>query len=348
MVHLPISVIIPTYNRARLIVRPVESALAAIAPGDEVIVVDDGSTDETEQVLQPYADRIRYIRAPHAGAGATRNRGVREARHPLVAFLDSDDAWEADKLTLQRAVMAAWPDVLFCFTDFAVRGKSGHEYHHYLANWHQDPRTWAEILGPGLPFSSIALLPAERADFRIHIGDLYPQALDHDYVATTTLVVRREAAGAALHFAEDLPYAEDGECYARLAGAGLAAYLDCETAWQFGHDGPRLTQLDQYTQATARLTVLERVWGADPTFLTNYAERYHLAVAKEHRRRARWLIAEGRTREARAELALAGGGPLAYRLLATLPNGTISLARVRALRVLLGRRRWRREGRQQA
>jgi len=82
----PVSVVIPTYNRANMVGRAVESVLAAISPGDEVIVVDDGSNDGTEGVLKTYAGRIRYVRTSNGGAGKARNRGIEEARHPLVAF----------------------------------------------------------------------------------------------------------------------------------------------------------------------------------------------------------------------------------------------------------------------
>src|SRR5262245_3320321 len=120
-----VSVLIPTYNRAHLVARSVESALAAMLPDDELIVADDGSTDNTEQVLAPYAGRIRLLRLPHGGAGVTRNAAIGVATRPLVAFLDSDDEWDSDKLVLQRALMDARPDVLFCFSDFRVRETDG-------------------------------------------------------------------------------------------------------------------------------------------------------------------------------------------------------------------------------
>lgn len=114
MQWLPISVVIPTYNRATLVRRAVQSALAAMRPEDEVIVVDDGSTDDTATVLAAYGNRIRFLRVARGGPGAARNHGVQTARHPLIAFLDSDDEWMSDKLTLQRAVMQARGEVVFC------------------------------------------------------------------------------------------------------------------------------------------------------------------------------------------------------------------------------------------
>ena len=86
MDRLPVSVIIPTYNRARLILRSLNSVLAAVDPGDEVIVVDDGSTDNTRETLEPYLDRIRYVAEPHRGGDAARNCGIAAARNPPLAF----------------------------------------------------------------------------------------------------------------------------------------------------------------------------------------------------------------------------------------------------------------------
>src|SRR5436309_14720132 len=89
---LAVSVVIPTYDRARLVGRAVVSALAASATGDEVIVVDDGSTDGTEAALAPYRDRIRYVRTANRGAGAARSRGGRGARDALLSVVESDAA----------------------------------------------------------------------------------------------------------------------------------------------------------------------------------------------------------------------------------------------------------------
>jgi glycosyltransferase involved in cell wall biosynthesis len=315
----PVSVVVPTYNRSALVGRAVESVLSALGEEDEVIVVDDGSTDDTEQALARYAGRIRYVRAPHGGAGRARNLGLREAAHPWVAFLDSDDEWLADRLLLTRRVLAARPDVLFCFTDFAAHRAAGESRRH-LARWHRDPRGWDEILGPGVPFSALAPLPDGRADFAVHVGDLYPPLLRGAYVPCNTALVRRDRAGDDFRFAEDLPTYEDWECFARLARRGPAAYLDCETAWQWAHGGPRLTDADRFVRATTRLTMVERVWGADPAFRERHREAYEGVVREQRLARARWWIQEGRTGEARRELALVSGAPAAHRLAAALPG----------------------------
>jgi glycosyltransferase involved in cell wall biosynthesis len=102
-----VSVVIPVHNRPALVRRAVDSVLRQTAPPAEVIVVDDGSTDDTPEVLASYGDAIRVLRFRRSRErGAARNAGAAAGRTSLVAFLDSDDEWEPDKLERQRAVVA--------------------------------------------------------------------------------------------------------------------------------------------------------------------------------------------------------------------------------------------------
>lgn len=97
-----ISVVIPTYNRAAKVQGAIESVLAQTYSDLEVIVVDDGSSDDTGRVLaEAFGDRIRYYAQANQGASVARNKGIAEARSEWIAFLDSDDLWEKDKLEWQ-------------------------------------------------------------------------------------------------------------------------------------------------------------------------------------------------------------------------------------------------------
>jgi hypothetical protein len=209
--------------------------------------------------------------------------------------------------------------VLFSFTNFAGRTDEGVEPN-YLARWHKDPRPWDDILAPGVWYSSLAELPQGRADFLVHVGSIYLGEMMSDYVATSTCMVRRLEAGSALRFADDIPISEDKECYARLAKAGFAGYLDCETSWQWGHGGPRVSDADAYAYACARIKIMERIWGKDDVFLARHANDYACKIRQQQLIKARWLIARGRSREARAELATVDHSPLVFRLLAALPG----------------------------
>lgn len=293
------SVVIPTYNRSALIGRAIASAVAAVSPGDEIIVVDDGSTDDTAQRVQQYRESVRYIRRPHAGAGATRNHGIHEARNELVAFLDSDDEWHPDKLKLQKAVMVTRPDVLFCFSDFIRNDQDAQMRLHALSSWHQDPRSWEErLLDKGFSYSTIASLPFGRSDFLVYTGDLYALEMCANYIPTFTLMVRKSPAQPTPLFPVDLEVYEDWEYFGHLSKLGKGAFLDCDTAVQHGHSAHRLTYAKLLTRQTCRIKVLERVWGQDPVFLKTHGETYQRLLADQRMGMAKSLLSHWRVREA--------------------------------------------------
>ncbi|MBC7224455.1 MAG: glycosyltransferase family 2 protein, partial [Anaerolineae bacterium] len=115
-----VSVITPTYNRAALLPRSMESVLSQDFADLELIVVDDGSTDRTPQVVAQFADpRLRYIRfAENRGIGAARHAGVEASQGDLIAFNDSDDVWLPGKLAYQVALFQRHPDVDVIFGDY--------------------------------------------------------------------------------------------------------------------------------------------------------------------------------------------------------------------------------------
>jgi glycosyltransferase involved in cell wall biosynthesis len=106
-----VSVVIPTYNYGRYLRDAVDSVLAQTYAPLEVLVIDDGSTDDTADVAASYGDRIRFIRQQNAGVGAARNNGIALARGEYLAFLDSDDIWLPQKLEKQIARFEADPEL---------------------------------------------------------------------------------------------------------------------------------------------------------------------------------------------------------------------------------------------
>ncbi len=113
-----VSVIIPTFNRAKLLIEAIESVLAQKYRNYEIIVVDDGSTDETREVLIPYLaeQRIRYIFQKNKKQASARNTGIRNSKGEYIAFLDSDDLWLSDKLELQVHALEENPEagMVYC------------------------------------------------------------------------------------------------------------------------------------------------------------------------------------------------------------------------------------------
>ena len=114
-----ISVIVPTYNRARFVTKAIDSVLAQTYKDYEIIVVDDGSTDNTKQVLRPYMDRIHYIYQENTGVSTARNAGIRAAKGDWVAFLDSDDEWLPERLAVAMEAVQQNPRIIAHFTNLA-------------------------------------------------------------------------------------------------------------------------------------------------------------------------------------------------------------------------------------
>lgn len=186
-----VSVVIPTYNRAPLLGRSVRSVLAQSFEDFEVIVVDDGSTDETAAVVEACGDqRVRYVRLPrNVGAGAARNAGVRAARGRFLAFQDSDDEWLPSKLAKQLEVFGRGPARLgVVYSDMRLIRADGTET--YFAA----PRVLAgRLIDPATRFYQVHNLGIQSA------------------------VIRRECLEAAGRFDERLPTFEDLEMFIRLS-----------------------------------------------------------------------------------------------------------------------------------
>ncbi len=313
-----ISVIIPTYNRSAMIGRAIESALSQILPEDEIIVVDDGSTDGTADVLGPYKGKVIYLYQENAGPGAARNLGIRTARHDLIAFLDSDDEWQAGKLDKQRALMSARSDIVLCCTDFSVLHADNRVTEHFLARWHRDKRSYTEIYGQPLMLSEIIDSKVESGDIPVHIGDIYYDMMKASYVFTTSSIVRRSIAGQVFYFEEGINIYEDWACFGRLAGAGPTAFIDSDLALNHGHTEGRLTDVDNYPRSVARIIVLEEVWGKDSAFLAKYKEQYEAILQEQRIIKAGGLLSEGRVQEAKIELSKIENPPRMHTIMSTL------------------------------
>lgn len=152
-----VSCIIPAYNAARFISEAIESVHAQRVPVAEIVVVDDGSTDDTVHVVQQLGKGVRVVTQQNAGPGAARNHGLRESTGNFVAFLDADDLWTPEKLAVQLNRFAERPDLEVCFGDlfnFRTAQTDGK-----FRDGHTEVTDW-----PRVPFSPCTLL-ARRSAF---------------------------------------------------------------------------------------------------------------------------------------------------------------------------------------
>jgi len=139
-----ISVIIPTYNRSQFLAEAVESVLAQSVFQSrkysfEIIIIDDGSTDDTRKVVERFSGPINYYYQPHQGVSRARNYGLEKAKGEFIAFLDSDDLWLPEKIKLQMNVMENLPHLMGCTTEeiWLRRGKrvNPREKHRKYSGW---------------------------------------------------------------------------------------------------------------------------------------------------------------------------------------------------------------------
>jgi len=129
-----VSAVIPVHNCERYIEDAIKSVLAQTYPVHEIVVVDDGSTDGTRQVLEPYMGKIRYFHQPQRGVAAARNTGITNASGEFIAFLDADDLWLPEKLQLQMDYLQRHPECGLVYSDMKTFDEHG-IIHESVKSW---------------------------------------------------------------------------------------------------------------------------------------------------------------------------------------------------------------------
>ena len=193
-----ISVVIPAYNAAPYIGSAIDSVVGQTYKDLEIIVVDDGSVDNTAGVLQTYGSKIRYVHQENQGVSAARNYGIRIARGELIAFLDADDLWFPEKLELQTEFLSAHEEAALVFGDLELVAEGQVVEPSYLAlkknTW------WSKQDG-------------------VLVKDAFARLLEENVVSTSTTLVSSRALRQVGLFDEDLPTAEDLDLWLRIAAS---------------------------------------------------------------------------------------------------------------------------------
>jgi len=189
-----VSVVIPTYNSAALVVEAVRSALAQSHIPAEVIVVDDGSTDDTGQRLAAFGPPVRYVHQVNQGVAGARNRGIREATCDLIAFLDADDVWHPRKLEMQVECLRGEPALGLIGTSVV---------------------DWPNEAFPAFDES------ARPRPVVVRLNDFVVR----NHFTTSSIVVRRDVLERVGHFDRALQGPEDYDLWLRVAQVAAVANL---------------------------------------------------------------------------------------------------------------------------
>ncbi len=222
-----VSVIIPTYNRSLKVIRAIESVLAQDYEPLEVLVIDDGSTDDTEEVIAAkYGNtpRVRYFKKKNGGVAAARNLGLREAKGELLALLDADDTFHPSKIRLQAEVLNRFPDAGLVWSDMAAVGTDGRLLHErYLRrmygayDFYPTPR---HLFKGGLEEIQVEGIPAFQ-------GYIFSAMVLGNLIHNSCVVLRRSRLEEVGPVDESLGNCgEDIDFHLRICRAGNVAYLD--------------------------------------------------------------------------------------------------------------------------
>jgi glycosyltransferase involved in cell wall biosynthesis len=216
---MKVSVIIRTYNRAYIVAEAIESALNQTYGEYEVLVVDDGSTDNTPEVVRRFQDpRLRYIRHErNRGVGAACNTGVAQARGEWIAFLDSDDLWQPDKLERQVACALRHPEVDAVFSDIEII---------------EDTNTIPSLSSTMRSFSRLLARDRKQQEYVFSARQLYLCLLEEVPIKPTVLLVKRELLATVGPFDLTALGCEDWEFLLRLARVACFGYVDAPLAFQ--------------------------------------------------------------------------------------------------------------------
>jgi len=198
MKSFPVSVIIPTYNRAKFLNRALLSIANQTFQCGEVIVVDDGSTDNTAELLETFSQRggmkLKVLKQNNRGVAAARNRGIAEATHNIIAFLDSDDHWHRRKIEIQYRSFAENPEFLIS---------------HTREKW----------LRRGVHLN-------QKKKHRVQHGDIFHQSLLLCAVGMSTVMVRKDLFAEVGLFDETLRCCEDYDLWLRVSCGNLFQLID--------------------------------------------------------------------------------------------------------------------------
>ncbi|RJP25055.1 MAG: glycosyltransferase [Deltaproteobacteria bacterium] len=238
---MKVSVIIPTYNRGELLEQAIDSVLRQSIDCHEIIVVDDGSMDDTPERIKSYGEKIRYIRTRNGGPAHARNIGMRMARGEYIAFLDSDDLYYPYKLEVQTRLLDLYPTVAMVYTEFSGFDDEGYWEKDHLRTYHKSAYrsrnvTYGSIFSESVDLLRSGILPESLScsepdlrQRRAYFGNIFDACLLNTIVFTNSMMFRRDILPKVGWQNESFPFFEEMEFALRICRQHNVAFLDIPT-----------------------------------------------------------------------------------------------------------------------
>lgn len=253
-----VSIVIPTYNRAHTLQRAVDSVLIQTYHNSEIVLVDDGSTDGTKELIENQYKNVRYFYIPHSGVSKARNKGIEKAKGSWISFLDSDDYWLPEKLSSQLSFLKMNPEYKICHADeiWIKNGKRINQgkKHHKFTGWFFSPSLHMCLISP------------------------------------SSVIIHTSVFDEIGVFDEDFKYGEDYELWLRITARYPVGYIDKKLVVKTGGHEDQLSQkidgIEKY-----RINALEKL-----ILTCKIREEFLAAAIKEYRRKCDIYISGCRKR----------------------------------------------------
>lgn len=243
----PVSVVIPAYNRCGILPRAIRSVLNQTFLPGEIIVIDDGSTDQTAETVRNEFPGVCLVSQAQQGVSTARNHGVNMARLPWIAFLDSDDQWLPRKLEKQLSAISATGQPLVCHTNEI---------------WVRDGRR---------------VNPMDK--HRKHGGRVFPECLERCMMSPSSILIKKKLLLDLGGFDESFPACEDYDLWLRLTADNPVAYIETPLIIKYGGHEDQLSG-QYWGMDRFRIRALENILG-QPALRADYRR---LAIRTLHRK----------------------------------------------------------------
>ena len=244
---ISVSVVIPTHNRTETLPRALDSVLEQTVAPNEIIVVDDGSTDDTARLINENYPQIRYLHQENSGVSAARNHGIRKARGDWIALLDSDDAWLGEKLSAQLALIKANPAYRLCHTE----------------------EIWVRN---GVRVNQMKKHAKSG-------GEIFSKCLPMCVISPSSAMIHRSLFEEVGLFDESLPACEDYDLWLRICAREAVLYDETPRIIKYGGHEDQLSRrywgMDRF-----RIRALEKIVN-DDCIETEYREKARKALLKK-------------------------------------------------------------------
>lgn len=334
-----VSVIVPTYNCARYIEKAIDSALRQTCRNIEVLVIDDGSTDDTQERLKRFGDGIRYIRKNKQGLSKSRNMGMDLSRGEFIAFLDADDVWNENKLEIQLECFREVPEIDMVFTNFSRIDAEGN-----VVRERYEENAFPVFRDYGLSMEKIfgekrsiraGNFGGDEAQHTLYFGQAFYQLCKGNFILpSTTLFRRRCIESAGIRWNEDFHCATDQHFHLHFARHFPIAYLDAVTA-QYriagGNSVSSNRNIPQLIQNTIR--TIEELHELDDGLRSAHEGLYDTVIGNHYAKLAYYYLSElDRANAKRYALLSFGHKPAPNKNVITLamsfvPTGLLSIVK---------------------